>query len=88
MRLCPPDKIVNESFYPSVQVSFGLVTIYHNGFWGSINQKSIQVPFGQFEADSVCRQLGFTGSADDSIRTASSYSDEYNFSTCWGNSDM
>ena len=79
--LCPPDEVMNSSSYPSLQISFGLISVFHNNFWGSVNQNST-IPFGKFEADSVCRALGFTEAVADSIRTVKSYDRQYNFSTC------
>ena len=38
----------------------GLVEVYCNGQWGTICDNG----FGQTDANTVCKQLGYTGAAD------------------------
>ena len=38
----------------------GLIQIYLNGEWGQINQYNLSHSLGLHEADSICRQVGYT----------------------------
>ena len=81
VQLCPPDEVIDDSAYPARQVSFGIVSIYLNSLWGSLNENSTSM-VGYDQTNSICKQLGFTGAVRDSARTVSSYKGQYSFTTC------
>ena len=57
IALCP----VNSPNISST--SFGLVGIYYKdyGAWKGVNQRRGGKQLGAYEADAICRQMGFTG---------------------------
>ena len=80
ITLCPPD--VPQGNANITSSSFGVVTLYlqeHN-VWRGINQNGTELKsfLGSFEADSICRQMGFTGAIPGSAITinASAYAFE------------
>ena len=60
VRLCPPSAPSGMATSGEASVSMGLVQIYLNGDWGQINQYTFNHTLGSHEADSICRQLGYT----------------------------
>ena len=59
VRLCAPAGFHNDT----QSTSFGVAQLYlkvHGGGWGGVNQHNMSVPLGSYEADSICRQLGYT----------------------------
>ena len=86
VRLCPPN-----GFPTNMQsVSTGLVQVHLHGDWRGINQNNLSYPLGSHEADSICRQLGYTNSATNSAITQisassvmSNDSNHVSFSKCY-----
>ena len=62
VSLCPMDITSGDTNISST--SYGLVGIYYKnkdyGAWKGINQKDGNL-LGAYEADAICRQMGFTG---------------------------
>lgn len=84
IRLCAPDNHTNyiESNI-KVSVSFGVVGMYfdEHSVWRGINQFNAQTDLlGSVEADTICKQMGYTGAIPGSAiaRSASNYT----FDTC------
>ena len=80
VQLCPPDNVIDDMSYLARQISFGIVSVYMNSLWGSVNENSTS-SFGYNQANSICKQLGFTGAVKDSVRTVNTYS-SYSFTRC------
>jgi hypothetical protein len=77
VRLCPP-----KQFPKNQSVSTGLVLIYLHKDWRGINQpKDSAYPLGSHEADSICRQLGYTGAVVNSAKPWNATLDDY--SSCY-----
>ena len=76
VALCPADDAT-----PNSSTSFGLVSIYYSdyGAWRGLNQKGGQ-PLGTYEADAICRQMGFTGAFPGSAVTRNAT--DYKFDKC------
>ena len=74
--LCPPN-----NFPSRYSVSTGLVRLSLHRQWRGINQNSPK-PLGSREADSICRQLGYTGAVPNSAVTAKATSNPY-YSHCF-----
>ena len=83
VRLCPP-----KNFPSGTQsVSTGLVLINLHKEWRGINQpKNSAYPLGSREADSICRQLGYTGAVINSARPWSATLEGY--SNCYSGSNV
>ena len=60
--LCPP----NNFPAGSCSVSTGLVQVYLHKTWRGINQRDTNYRLGTHEADSICRQLGYTSAIENS----------------------
>ena len=78
VALCPTDNT-------SVNIhstSFGLVGIYYQdyGAWKGINQRGDGRVLGAYEADAICRQMGFTGAYPGTAITRNV--ENFNFSQC------
>jgi hypothetical protein len=78
VALCPID---NDSANIT-STSFGLVGIYYKdyGAWKGINQRRDGRQLGAYEADTICRDMGFTGAYSGTavIRSV----ENYGFSKC------
>ena len=79
IQLYAPDNHTNyiESDV-KVSVSFGVVRVYfdEHSVWRGINQFNAQTDLlGNIEADTICKQMGYTGAISGSAiaRSASSY---------------
>ena len=81
VQLCPPDEFGNET-NPAAQVSMGIVSVFENTQWGSLNENDSNYRITHQQANSICRHLGFTGAVVDSARTVQSYAGQYTFSRC------
>ena len=46
--------VTSSSYY------YGIVQIWYNGQWGNI---CVDNDYGQYEADVICHQLGYTGAS-------------------------
>ena len=77
VALCPIDT-TSPNIYST---SFGLVGIYYQDYGAGkgINQRDGKL-LGTYEADAICRQMGFTGAYPGTAVTRSA--DNYNFSHC------
>ena len=69
VRLCPPSVSPAMVTSSKVSVSMGLVQIRLNNEWRQINQYNLSHPLGSHEADSICRQLGYTNAISSSTIT-------------------
>ena len=60
VALCPTDDTNSSDIFST---SFGLVGIYYQQYeaWKGIYQRRDGKPLGVYEADAICRQMGFTG---------------------------
>ena len=69
LLLCPPDQADDISGIYST--SFGLVVMYSSkyGIWRGLNQPNDSAALGGNEADTICRQLGFTDAVPGSAVT-------------------
>ena len=77
VRLCPP-----RDFPNGIQsASTGLVLINLHGVWRGINQLNSSYPLGIRVADSVCRQLGYTGAVVNSAKPWNATAEDY--SNCY-----
>ena len=75
VALCP---VANTSA-DIYSTSFGLIGIYYTdyGAWKGINQRKL---LGAYEADTICRQMGFTGAYSGTAITR--IVENYDFSKC------
>ena len=88
VQLCPPDQLTSDTSHttiprPALQVSMGIVSVFERKLWGSLNygDYGTGVTVTHQQANSICRQLGFTGAVVDSARTVGNYG-QYNFTNC------
>ena len=82
IRLCPPRgfPVGNQS------VSTGLVLISFHNEWRGINQQNPGYPLGSREADSICKQLGYTGAVVNSAKPWNATSENYN--SCYSGTNV
>lgn len=78
VAICPIDSNSANKF----STSFGLVGIYYQDHdaWKGINQRRDGKLLGAYEADAICRQMGFTGAYPGTAVARSV--DNYAFSSC------
>lgn len=79
VNLCPPQ---NFPIY-NCTVSTGLVLINMYGQWRGLNQNSSYPRLGSHEANSICRQLGYTHAVVNSAIAMNSTGETY--SHCYYN---
>ena len=77
VALCPIDTTSSNRS----STSYGLVGIYYHdyGAWKGINERDEKL-LGAYEADAICRQMGFTGAYPGTAVTT--IVDNYEFSNC------
>ena len=52
--------ILYRNGYTSSSYYYGIVRVYYNNGWGNI---CYDTDYSQYEADVICRQLGYTGAS-------------------------
>ena len=78
IMLCPPDDTLAYDIS-----SFGMIVMYLSKYntWRGLNQPNNSVALGTNEADTICRQLGYTGARPGSAVTRRAVPD-YTFHHC------
>lgn len=78
IKLCPHNNAPNN-----ISTSFGLITMFLKNTWRGLNQPNGSAVLGTNEADTICRQLGYTGAIPGSAITRRAYeSPEITFEHC------
>lgn len=83
LSLCPVDTMLPSSNNGThYSVSFGVVILYmkYTKTWRGLEQNSSNAFLGCYEADTVCRQMGYTGAEPGSAVAISATS--YKFNNC------
>ena len=81
ISLCPADVTlpeVNDNTHYSV--SFGMISLYKQGTWRGLDQNISNAFLGSDEADTICRQIGYTGAVTGSAVAKST--SQYTFDEC------
>ena len=77
ITLCPSDNQTSDSVWTSV--SFGVISLQFNGTWKGIHL-TYDAPLQNSEADTICRQMGFTGAKTGSAVAITAT--QYTFEKC------
>ena len=64
--------------------SFGMISLYKQGIWRGLDQSVSTVFLGSDEADTICRQIGYTGAVPGSAVAKSTLDKNisYTFDRC------
>ena len=81
VTLCPSDDAQNDDSIKS-STSYGVISLYYAEakVWMGLNQNYFTTPLGSNEADTICRQMGYTGFLPGTIAARSDA--PYSFDKC------
>ena len=81
LSLCPANiTLPKDNNNIRYSTSFGMISLYKQGTWRGLDQNVSQAFLGSDEADTICRQIGYTGAVPGSA--VAKNTSQYHFDQC------